>query len=108
MTSARQLKSAIIGLVGFAATEEQVLIAGSPPDEPGSPQNWAALPVVAHNTEFKAQQVQRLLAISLSRVPQDFGEAGRPLATPVRGDQGGAPGSERRNARPARPRLGTS
>lgn len=74
MTSARQLKSAIMGLLGFAATEEQVLIAGSPPDEPGSPQNWAALPVVAHNTEFKAQQVQRLLAISLSRVPQDFAE----------------------------------
>src|SRR5258706_14718005 len=63
-----------MGLVGFAATEEQVLIAASPPDEPGSPQNWAALPVVAHNTEFKAQQVQRLLAIRLSRVPQDFGE----------------------------------
>src|SRR5258708_1352934 len=74
MTSARRLKSAINGLVGFAATEEQVLIAGSPPDEAGSPQNWAALPVVAHNTEFKAQQVQRLLAISLRRVPQDFAE----------------------------------
>src|SRR5262245_50266232 len=74
MTSARQLKSAIIGLVGFAATEEQVLLAGSPADETGSPKNWAALPVVAHNAEFKAQQVQRLLAIRLSRVPEDFTE----------------------------------
>src|SRR5260370_14174089 len=74
MTSARQLKSAIIGLVGFAATEEQVLLAGSPPDEAGSRQHWAALPVVAHNTEFKAQQVQRLLAIRLNRVPEDFTE----------------------------------
>src|SRR6266852_6935198 len=74
MTSARQLNSAIIGLIGFAATEEQVLLAGSPPDEAGSPQNWAALPVVAHNTEFKAQQVQRLLAIGLSCLPEDFTE----------------------------------
>jgi hypothetical protein len=74
MTSARQLKSAIIGLIGFAATEEQVLLAGSPAEETGSPQNWAALPVVAHNTEFKAQQVQRLLAIRLSRTPEDFTE----------------------------------
>ena len=57
MTSVRQLKSAIIGLVGFAATEEQVLLAGSPADETGSPKNWAALFVVAHNAEFKAQQV---------------------------------------------------
>jgi hypothetical protein len=74
MTSAQQLKSAIIGLLGFAATEEQVLLAGSPAEETGSPQHWAALPVVAHNTEFKAQQVQRLLAIRLSRVPEDFTE----------------------------------
>ena len=72
MTSAQQLKSAITGLVGFAATEEQVLLARRPADETGSPQNWAAPPIVAHNTEFKAQQVQRLLAIRLSRVPQDF------------------------------------
>jgi len=74
MTSAQQLKSAITGLVGFAATEEQVLLARRPADETGSPQNWAAPPIVAHNTEFKAQQVQRLLAIRLSRVPQDFAE----------------------------------
>jgi hypothetical protein len=74
MTSTRQLKRAIIGLIAFAATEEQVLLAGSPAEETGSPQNWAALPVVAHNTEFKAQQVERLLAIRQSRVPQDFTE----------------------------------
>src|SRR5258707_12101758 len=74
MTSARQLKSAIVGLLGFAATEEQVLLAGSPAEETGSPQHWAALPVVAHNTEFKAQKVQRLLAIRLNRVPEDFTE----------------------------------
>jgi hypothetical protein len=74
MTGAPQLKSAIIGLLGFAATEEQVLLAGSPAAETGCPQSWAALPVVAHNTEFKAQQVRRLLAIRQSRVPPDFAE----------------------------------
>jgi len=74
MTSAPQLKSAIIGLLGFAATEEQVLLAGSRAAETGSPQRWAAPPVVAHNTEFKAQQVQRLWAIGQSRVPPDFAE----------------------------------
>jgi hypothetical protein len=74
MTNAQQLKSAIIGLLGFAAAEEQVLLAGSPAEETGSPQNWAAVPIVAHNTEFKAQQVQRLLAIRLARLPEDFTE----------------------------------
>jgi hypothetical protein len=74
MTSAWHLKSAIIGLVGFAATDEQALLAASPADETGSPKNWAALPIVAHNTEFKAQQVHRLLAIRLSRAPEDFTE----------------------------------
>jgi hypothetical protein len=74
MTGAPQLKSAIIGLLGFAATEEQVLLAAIPAAETGSPESWAALPVVAHNTEFKAQQVQRLLAIRQSRVPPDFAE----------------------------------
>src|SRR5215468_4784132 len=92
MTSVRQLKSAIIGLVGFAATEEQVLLAGSPAGETGSPQNWAALPVVAHNTEFKAQQVQRLLAIRLSRVPQDFTEVDHASSETYLGYAGQPPG----------------
>jgi hypothetical protein len=68
------LTSAIAGLLGFAATEEQVLLAAVPAGEAGSARNWAAVPLVAHNTEFKAQQVHRLQAIALGRVPEDFAE----------------------------------
>lgn len=74
MTGTRELRTAITGLLGFAAAEEQMLLAASPPDQAGSPQNWAALPIVAHNTEFKAQQVHRLRAIGRSEVPGDFAE----------------------------------
>ena len=69
-----QLKSAIAGLIGFAAAEEQALLAATPADGPGTSMNWAAVPVVAHNTEFKAQQVHRLLAITLGRAPDEFAE----------------------------------
>jgi len=69
-----ELRSAIIGLLGFAAAEEQMLLAVAPAAEPGSPQCWAAVPLVAHNTEFKRQQVQRLQAIERGQVPPDFGE----------------------------------
>jgi len=68
-----ELRSAIIGLLGFAAAEEQMLLAVAPAAEPGSPQCWAAVPLVAHNTEFKRQQVQRLQAIERGQVPPDFG-----------------------------------
>jgi hypothetical protein len=74
MTSTRELRSAIIGLLGFAAAEEQVLLAASPPGESGSASDWAALPIVAHNTEFRAQQVERLRAIASGREPEEFAE----------------------------------
>jgi hypothetical protein len=73
----RELRSAIAGLIGFAAAEEQVLLmAGStePGAEPGTARKWAAVPVVAHNTEFKAQQTARLRAIAEGRVPPEFAE----------------------------------
>jgi tetratricopeptide (TPR) repeat protein len=74
MTDLRQLRGAITGLLGFAATEEQILLATTPPGENGSPQRWAAFPIVAHNTEFKAQQVHRLTAILRGHVPEEFTE----------------------------------
>jgi hypothetical protein len=74
VTDLRQLKGAISGLLGFAATEEHILLVTSPPGENGSPQNWAALPLVAHNTEFKAQQVRRLNAIRQGQEPPEFAE----------------------------------
>jgi hypothetical protein len=72
--SIQDLKSAIIGLLAFAAAEEQMLLAAAPAGEPGSPRCWAAVPLVAHITEFKRQQVQRLQAIRLGQIPPEFGE----------------------------------
>jgi hypothetical protein len=73
----RDLRSAIAGLIGFAAAEEQVLLmansTGRQP-QPGTALNWAAVPVVAHNTEFKAQQTTRLRAIADGQVPPEFVE----------------------------------
>jgi len=58
------LRAAVTGLIGVAAAAEQVLLAESASAAmSGSPQRWAAQPVVAHNTEFRRQQVQRLRAV---------------------------------------------
>ena len=59
---------------GFAAAEEQVLLAATAPGEAGSAPNWAAVTLVAHNTEIKAQPVHRLQAIAGGRVPDEFAE----------------------------------
>lgn len=74
MTSGNDLRGVIIGLLGFAAAEEQILLAASDPAEPGDATRWAAVPLIAHNTEFKRQQLQRLEAIRLGRAPAEFGE----------------------------------
>ncbi len=79
------LRAAIIGLLGFAAAQEQILLATCPADEPGDPACWAAVPLVAHNTEFRRQQVQRLEAIRLGRTPADFGEIDHSSADVYRG-----------------------
>jgi hypothetical protein len=63
------------GLVGFAAVQEQLLIARAERTEPGDASRWAALPIIAHNTEFKHQQVQRLRAIRSGQAPPEFAEA---------------------------------
>jgi hypothetical protein len=68
------LRAAIVGLLGLAAAEEQMLLAQSPPGEPGDPLCWAAAPLIAHNTEFKRQQVRRLEAIRDGEVPPEFGD----------------------------------
>jgi hypothetical protein len=69
-----EIRAAIIGLVGFAAAEEQMLLATSAVHEAGDPARWAAVPLVAHNTEFKRQQVHRLEAIRLGHTPSEFAE----------------------------------
>jgi DinB superfamily len=70
------VRAAVIGLLGFAAAEEQMLLvaAAAQDTEPGSAGRWAALPLVAHNTEFKSQQVQRLRAVRDGREPPAFAE----------------------------------
>jgi hypothetical protein len=71
-----EVRAAVIGLLGFAAAEEQMLLvcAAGPGTEPGTPDRWAATPIVAHNTEFKSQQVRRLLAVRDGQQPPSFAE----------------------------------
>jgi hypothetical protein len=69
-----ELRAAVNGLLGFAATREQVLLAQAPAAEAGTAARWAAVPLVAHNTEFRRQQVRRLEAIRCGDVPPEFGE----------------------------------
>jgi hypothetical protein len=72
--STNALRAAITGLIGLAATEEEVLLASAPDEEQGSPQCWPALPLVAHNTEFRQQQVIRLHAVVRGETPPAFAE----------------------------------
>jgi hypothetical protein len=69
------LRRAIAGLIGLAAAEEQRLAATAGPAESGSAECWAALPVIAHNTEFRQQQVTRLRAVRAGSTPPEFAEA---------------------------------
>ena len=59
----------------MAATAEQELLAEPEPGRaPAAREHWAALPVIAHNTEFRRQQVQRLRAIRAGQAPPEFAE----------------------------------
>jgi hypothetical protein len=70
----RPLRAAVTGLLSFAAAEEQALLAATPPGETGSPDRWAAVPLVAHNNQFKTQQAERLIALRSGHVPPAFAE----------------------------------
>jgi hypothetical protein len=76
MTDLASLRAAVVGLIGFAAAEEQMLLvaASAHPAEgrPGSAGRWAAAPLVAHNTEFKHHQVLRLTAIGAGQAAPTF------------------------------------
>lgn len=74
MTDIKRLRAAITGLIGLAATEEQILLASAPAAQAGHPGQWAAIPVLAHNTGFRRQQVIRLNAIVQREIPPEFGE----------------------------------
>jgi len=70
----RPLRAAMAGLLSFAAAEEQALLCASVDGEAGSPDRWAAAPLVAHNNQFKAQQAERLSALRSGLMPPAFGE----------------------------------
>jgi hypothetical protein len=62
----------------MAATAEQVLLAEPGSSAGGSARCWAAVPLIAHNTEFRRQQVLRLRAIRCGQaVCRAGGAAGR-------------------------------
>jgi tetratricopeptide (TPR) repeat protein len=68
------LRAAVTGLIGLAAAAEQELLAVPQPTKEGRAEHWSAVPVVAHNTEFRRQQVQRLRAIRCGQAPPEFAE----------------------------------
>ena len=76
MIAAGRLRAVVTGLIAFAAAEEELLLASAAPDiaEAGDERRWAAVPTVAHNTEFKAQQRERITAVLAGCAPPAFGE----------------------------------
>jgi len=83
MTSTVKLRTVIIGLLGFAAAEEEILLtagaagaaAGGADGGTGEgPHRWAAVPLLAHTTEFKTQQSERIGALRAGQTPPPFGE----------------------------------
>jgi hypothetical protein len=74
VSDTRPLRAAVAGLLSFAAAEEQALLLATPGSEEGSPDRWAAVPLVAHNNQFKIQQSERLSALRSGHVPPAFAE----------------------------------
>jgi hypothetical protein len=73
MDDTRRLRSAIVGLLGFAAAEEEMLLTSDIAYDSG-PDRWAAVPLVAHTTEFKFQQVERIRAVRSGQTPRAYAE----------------------------------
>ena len=81
------LRAVVTGLLGFAASEEEMFLvnAGGETEESGNERLWAAVPTVAHNTEFKAQQADRLTAVLTGCTPPSFGDIDHTSHRGVRG-----------------------
>jgi hypothetical protein len=90
MTDIAELRNAITGLLAYAGAEEEMLLATArrSPVVSGRPDCWAAIPVIAHNTEFKRQQVRRLTAIRAGDTPPEFTEIDHRSAEVYRGYSG--------------------
>jgi hypothetical protein len=74
MRGEESLRATVTGLIGFAATAEQELLAEPQPAAGDSAEHWAAAPLIAHNSEFRRQQVQRLRAIRCRQAPPEFAD----------------------------------
>ena len=76
MIAAAQLRAVVTGLIAFAAAEEELLLAAARSEvaDSGTERRWAAAPTIAHNTEFKAQQRERITAVLAGCAPPAFGE----------------------------------
>jgi hypothetical protein len=73
MTDARTLKAAIVGMIRLAAMEDELLLLStSGHDDVGDAHHWAPVPTVAHNTQFKREQVSRLEAVLRREMPPEF------------------------------------
>jgi tetratricopeptide (TPR) repeat protein len=88
VTDAIALREAMAGLLSFAAAEEQTLLAATAlggDGDRGSPAKWAAVPLVAHNNQFKDQQAERIRAIASGQVPPAYGEVDHSAAEVYQG-----------------------
>jgi hypothetical protein len=76
MSTTAPLRTVVAGLIAFAAAEEEMLLTAAARDvtESGNERQWAAVPTIAHNAEFKAQQAERITAVLAGCAPSAFGE----------------------------------
>jgi hypothetical protein len=76
VSATAQLRVVVTGLTAFAAAAEETLLTSAASDsaDRGNERRWAAVPTIAHNAEFKAQQAERIAAVLAGRVPPAFGE----------------------------------
>ena len=76
MSATAPLRAVVVGLIAFTAAEEEMLLASAGSDiaDSGNERRWAAVPTVAHNTAFKAQQTERITAVLTGCAPPTFGE----------------------------------
>jgi hypothetical protein len=77
MKDARELRTVITGLLGFSAAEEELLLTAAlsgVDGDAGGPHQWAAVPLLAHITEFKFQQSERVRALLSRQTPPEFAD----------------------------------
>jgi len=71
------LTSRLSALLGCAHACEQALLAGLPAaqrDADGDPEHWSARAVLAHNSDFRREQIVRLRAAAAGIEPPAFGQ----------------------------------